>query len=61
VNLGGIEDVVADKGYHSGAVVEWAKSYQVRTYIRAKAERTTALGRQARAAAGSCLSHCCKL
>jgi transposase len=33
VNLGGIEEVVADKGYHSGAVVERAKSYQVRTYI----------------------------
>lgn len=33
VNLGGIEEVVADKGYHSGAVVERAKGYEVRTYI----------------------------
>jgi transposase len=33
VNVEGIEEMVADKGYHSGAVVERVKSYQVRTYI----------------------------
>lgn len=33
VNVNGIEEVVADEGYHSGAVVQWAKSYEVRSYI----------------------------
>src|SRR5215472_7564414 len=33
VNLGGIEEAVADKGYHSSAVVKRMQSYQVRTYI----------------------------
>jgi transposase len=33
VNVEGIEEMVADKGYHSGAVVERVKSYQVRSYI----------------------------
>jgi transposase len=33
VNVGGIEEVVADKGYHSGAVMERVKSYEVRSYI----------------------------
>jgi transposase len=33
VNLAGIEEMVADKGYHSGAVVERVKSYGVRSYI----------------------------
>ena len=33
MNVVGIEEVVADKGYHSGAVVERMKSYQVRSYI----------------------------
>jgi transposase len=33
VNVEGIEEVVADKGYHSGAVLERVKSYQVRSYI----------------------------
>jgi len=33
VNLEGIEEMVADKGYHSGAVVERVKSYRVRSYI----------------------------
>src|SRR6516165_5345974 len=33
VNVRGIEAVVTDKGYHSGAVVERVKSYEVRTYI----------------------------
>ena len=33
VNVEGIEEMVADKGYHSGAVLERVKSYQVRSYI----------------------------
>jgi transposase len=33
VNVAGIEEMVADKGYHSGAVVERVKNYQVRSYI----------------------------
>lgn len=33
VNVEGIEEVVADKGYHSGAVMERVKGYQVRSYI----------------------------
>ena len=33
VNVAGIEETVADKGYHSGAVMERVKSYQVRSYI----------------------------
>ena len=33
VNVNGIEEVVADKGYHSGVVVQRVKSYEVRSYI----------------------------
>jgi len=33
VNVDGIEELVADKGYHSGAAVERVKSYRVRSYI----------------------------
>jgi transposase len=36
VNIGGIEELVADKGYHSGAVVKRVKSYEVRSYIPEK-------------------------
>lgn len=36
VNLGGIEEVVADKGYHSGRVLEEMKAAGVRTYIPEK-------------------------
>jgi transposase len=36
VNVAGIEEVVADKGYHSGAVVQRMKAYQVRSYIPEK-------------------------
>jgi len=36
VNVHGIEELVADKGYHSGAVVERVKSYEVRSYIPEK-------------------------
>jgi transposase len=36
VNVEGIEELVADKGYHSGAVVKRMKSYEVKTYIPEK-------------------------
>jgi transposase len=36
VNVEGIEELVADKGYHSGAVLERVKSCEVRTYIPEK-------------------------
>jgi transposase len=36
VNVNGIEDLVTDKGYHSGAVVERVKAYEVRSYIPEK-------------------------
>src|ERR1019366_4918659 len=36
VNVNGIEELVADKGYHSGAVVKRVKSYEVRSYIPEK-------------------------
>jgi transposase len=36
VNLGGIEEVVADKGYHSGAALVRMKQSGVRTYIPEK-------------------------
>jgi transposase len=36
VNVDGIEELVADKGYHSGAVLEQVKGLEVRTYIPEK-------------------------
>ena len=36
VNVDGIEELVADKGYHSGAVLEQVKELEVRTYIAEK-------------------------
>jgi len=36
VNVNGIEELVTDKGYHSGAVVERVKAYEVRSYIPEK-------------------------
>jgi transposase len=33
VNVDGIEELVADKGYHSGAVVEWVGESEVTSYI----------------------------
>jgi transposase len=33
VNVNGIEELVADKGYHSGAVVEWVGENEVTSYI----------------------------
>ncbi len=39
VNVQGIEELVTDKGYHSGAVVERVKSYEVRSYILEKQQK----------------------
>ena len=39
VNVDGIEELVADKGYHSSAVVQRVKSYQVRSYIPEKQQK----------------------
>ena len=39
VNLQGIEELVTDKGYHSSAVVQRMKSYEVRTYIPEKKQK----------------------
>src|SRR5215831_259662 len=37
--LQGIEELVTDKGYHSGAVVQRVKSYEVRSYISEKKQK----------------------
>jgi transposase len=39
VNLQGVEEMVADRGYHSGAVLERMKGYEVRTYIPEKKQK----------------------
>src|SRR5271157_4805231 len=39
VNVNGIEELVTDKGYHSGAVVQRVKSYEVRSYIPEKQQK----------------------
>src|SRR6266700_394406 len=39
VNINGIEELVADKGYHSGAVVKRMKTYEVRSYIPEKKQK----------------------
>jgi transposase len=39
VNVDGVEELVADKGYHSGAVVQRMKSYDVRSYIPEKRQK----------------------
>jgi transposase len=39
VNIKGIEELVTDKGYHSGAVVQRVKAYQVRSYIPEKQQQ----------------------
>jgi len=39
VNVDGIEELVADKGYHSGAVVQRVKSYRLRSYISEKRQK----------------------
>ena len=39
VNVNGIEELVTDKGYHSGAVVKRVNSYEVRSYIPEKQQK----------------------
>jgi transposase len=39
VNAAGIEETVADKGYHSGAVIQRVKGYGVRSYIPEKKQK----------------------
>jgi transposase len=39
VNVNGIEELVTDKGYHSGAVIQRVKSYEVRSYIPEKQQK----------------------
>ena len=39
INVNGIEELVTDKGYHSGAVVERVKSYEVRSYLPEKQQK----------------------
>src|ERR1700730_12296171 len=39
VNVTGIEELVTDKGYHSGAVVQRVKSYEVCSYIPEKKQK----------------------
>jgi len=39
VNVNGIEELVSDKGYHSGAVIQRVKSYEVRSYIPEKQQK----------------------
>ena len=39
VNVAGIEELVTDKGYHSGVVVQQVKSYEVRSYIPEKQQK----------------------
>lgn len=39
VNIHGIEELVADKGYLSGAVLKWVKRYGVRGYIPEKRQK----------------------
>ena len=48
VNVAGIEEAVADKGYHSGAVMKRMKGYLVRSYFPEKKQKgATALEGQA--------------
>ena len=39
VNVHGVEELIADRGYHSGAVLERMKRYEVRTYIPEKKQK----------------------
>src|SRR6202522_2220466 len=39
MKLQGVEELIADRGYHSGAVLERMKGYEVRTYIPEKKQK----------------------
>ena len=45
VNVKGIEEMVTDKGYHSGAVLERVKNYEVRSYIPEKQQKGQRTGK----------------
>jgi len=55
VNVAGIEEMVADKGHHSGAVVERVKSYGVRSYIPERQQKgQSGIGRATPASSRRC-------
>ena len=39
VSVNGIEELVTDKGYHSGTVIQRVKSYEVRSYVPEKQQK----------------------
>jgi hypothetical protein len=51
VDQGGIEEVVADKGYHSGPRLQRMRAAGVPTYIPEKKQAGKGLGRQGRSTA----------
>ena len=54
VNADGVEEVVADKGYHSGEVLAEMQAMEVRTYIaEPERERRQWTGKEEQKAAGS--------
>jgi hypothetical protein len=55
VNVNGIEELVTDKGYHSGAVVRRVKSYEVRGYIPEKKQKGGVTGRASKRNSGRCM------
>ncbi len=55
VNVNGIEELVTDKGYHSGAVVRRVKSYEVRGYIPEKKQKGGVTGRASKRNRGRCM------
>jgi hypothetical protein len=52
VNVNGIEELVTDKGYHSGTVVQQLKSYEVRSYIPERNKKDAVTGGQSRGTTG---------
>jgi hypothetical protein len=54
VNLQGVEELIADRGCHSGAVLERMKGYEMRTYIPEKKQKGGGTGR-----AKASRSRCC--
>ena len=52
VNVQGIEEVVSDKGYHSGATVLAVRQTELRSYIPEPQRSAPEVGRQDRRVAG---------
>jgi hypothetical protein len=48
VNMMGLKNWFADKGYHSGAVLEQVKELEVLTYIPEKKQAASAIGKASR-------------